>query len=221
MEIVFAQQPFPDLEGKPLIFLVGPTPRLPSVPSWRPEATDILSKVGYTGVVFIPEPEGGKWKGNYIDQIDWEHDALSECAKTGCIAAWVPRDMKTMPALTTNIECGIYLESPRFLYGRPPGAERTSYFDYMYEHKAKHGKPCETLEDLMLEAIDISEMKSEPNQKIAEEMAELFHETYEKLAPDFDYETREGTKKPWADIPDDDPNKRLMIAVCQEMFGVT
>ena len=43
------------------------------------------------------------------------------------------------------------------------------------------------------------------------ELAILFHETYEKLAPDFGYETRKETKK----FKEDSPNGRLMIAVCE------
>lgn len=39
-----------------------------------------------------------------------------------------------------------------------------------------------------------------------EELAILFHDTYERLAPEYGYETRKDTR-------DFDPNK-LMIAVC-------
>lgn len=48
-----------------------------------------------------------------------------------------------------------------------------------------------------------------------EELARLFHEVYERLAPEYSYETRERTAKPWEEIPDDDSNKRLMIATCE------
>jgi hypothetical protein len=51
-----------------------------------------------------------------------------------------------------------------------------------------------------------------------EELAELFHTTYERLAPDFGYETRPGTAKPWSEIPEDNNNKRLMIAVAGEVL---
>ena len=47
-------------------------------------------------------------------------------------------------------------------------------------------------------------------------LAERFHETYERLAPDFGYRTREASAKPWADVPDQ--NKRLMIAVCDVLL---
>lgn len=50
----------------------------------------------------------------------------------------------------------------------------------------------------------------------AAQLAQLFHETYERLAPAFGYETREASAKPWAEVPD--TNKRLMIAVCGEVL---
>ena len=52
----------------------------------------------------------------------------------------------------------------------------------------------------------------------AEQLAELFHTTYERLAPSFGYETREATSIPWEQIPADNPNKRLMIAVAGEIL---
>lgn len=50
----------------------------------------------------------------------------------------------------------------------------------------------------------------------ARELAQRFHETYERLAPSFGYETRKESAKPWSEVPDQ--NKRLMIAVCAEIL---
>lgn len=52
--------------------------------------------------------------------------------------------------------------------------------------------------------------------KASEELARKFHETYERLAPDFGYKTRKASAKPWGDVPKD--NKQLMIAVCKEIL---
>lgn len=49
------------------------------------------------------------------------------------------------------------------------------------------------------------------------ELARRFHETYERLAPKFGYETRESSAVPWEVVPE--KNKKLMIAVCAEIFG--
>lgn len=48
------------------------------------------------------------------------------------------------------------------------------------------------------------------------ELARLFHETYETLAPSFGYETREASRKPWEDVPE--KNKKLMVAVCEKIL---
>lgn len=45
------------------------------------------------------------------------------------------------------------------------------------------------------------------------ELAKRFHETYERLAPSFGYETRKDTKA----FDENSPNGKLMIAVCTEV----
>lgn len=49
----------------------------------------------------------------------------------------------------------------------------------------------------------------------AEELAKGFHELYEALAPNFRYETREESAKPWEEVPEQ--NKKLMIEVCRKI----
>ena len=60
-------------------------------------------------------------------------------------------------------------------------------------------------------------MSWEQDQARAEQLAKLFHETYEALAPKFGYETREASRKPWEDVPEQ--NRKLMIAVCSRLLG--
>ncbi len=50
----------------------------------------------------------------------------------------------------------------------------------------------------------------------AEQVAELFHETYERLAPDYSYQTRKASAVPWQYVPEN--NKQLMIAVAAEVL---
>ena len=50
----------------------------------------------------------------------------------------------------------------------------------------------------------------------ASNLAQTFHETYERLAPDFGYRTREASAKPWDDVPEQ--NRALMIATCAEII---
>jgi hypothetical protein len=47
--------------------------------------------------------------------------------------------------------------------------------------------------------------------KSAEDLARAFHETYERLAPQFGYQTRPDSAKRWDEVPEN--NRNLMIAV--------
>ena len=51
----------------------------------------------------------------------------------------------------------------------------------------------------------------------AEQIAQRFHETYERLAPAFGYETREASAKPWDQVPEQ--NRQLMTAVVAHLIG--
>lgn len=50
----------------------------------------------------------------------------------------------------------------------------------------------------------------------AERIAQRFHEAYEELAPYHGYETREASRKPWGEVPEN--NKSLMIAVAARLL---
>jgi len=47
-------------------------------------------------------------------------------------------------------------------------------------------------------------------------VAQAFHESYERLAPEHGYETREASAKPWEDVPEQ--NRGLMIATVQALL---
>jgi hypothetical protein len=51
-----------------------------------------------------------------------------------------------------------------------------------------------------------------------EQLAKLFHGTYERLAPRFGYRTRPESAKHWDAVPS--VNKELMIAVSKEVLKV-
>ena len=50
----------------------------------------------------------------------------------------------------------------------------------------------------------------------AEQLAQLFHDHYERLAPEFGYSTRKTSAVPWSEVPE--PNKSLMIAVAKNVL---
>ena len=132
------------------VFLAGPTPRDADTPSWRPQAVELLRSLGFQGTVLVPERES-RTSFDYDDQVEWEFAGLSQATR---IAFWVPRDLKTMPALTTNVEFGYWLaQSPdRVRYGRPNGAPRTSYLDWLYT-KTTGRVPTNDLAHLLQECL--------------------------------------------------------------------
>jgi hypothetical protein len=142
------QLPNPDLAS---LFLAGPTPRAPETPSWRPEAMGILAKLGFDGAVIVPEPRSGEWRHSYIDQTSWEVEMR---ARADLIAFWVPRELTTMPAFTTNIEFGEDFDSCRSLYGRPEEAPKNRYLDVRWR-EISGVEPEASLRDLLAKSVAV------------------------------------------------------------------
>ena len=103
------------------IFLAGPTPRDDNAEDWRPEAIRLLEEAGYDGIVFNPNPGV---KPDYDDQVSWERDTMN---MADIILFWVPREMKHMPALTTNFEFGKWVNSGKVVLGYPEDAVSMRY----------------------------------------------------------------------------------------------
>lgn len=128
MHTVFANEVPPD-EWTSSIFLVGPTPRDSETPSWRPEALTLLQRLGYKGVVFVPEPRDGIWNTEgYDQQIHWERRYLDV---VDVILAWVPRQVPRMSGFTTNVELGLYATSGKIVLGAPEWATQVRYLAWM------------------------------------------------------------------------------------------
>lgn len=128
LQTVYAQEEAPSTYTQS-VFLAGPTPRSPDVPSWRPAFIEHLKKYGYDGVVFSPELRSGERHQGYEFQVEWEKQHLE---MADVIAFWVPRKSPEMPAFTTNVEFGKYISSGKLLYARPNEAEKVRYLDWMY-----------------------------------------------------------------------------------------
>lgn len=136
-------------KDKKAIFLAGPTPRGKDSISWRKEACEILKKLNFDGIVYVPEYSTWKPKESYVDQAMWERIALTEA---DVIVFWIPRHLPDMPAFTTNVEFGYWLSSKKVIYGRPDSAEKIKYLDWLYELDYKV-KPHNNLESLLEEAV--------------------------------------------------------------------
>ena len=75
--------------------------------------------------------------------------------KCSVIAFWVPRDLKTMPSFTTNVEFGRFVGRRPTVYGRPPFRPKNDYLDWYYE-KMTGLKPLNILEKTMRAAVDMA-----------------------------------------------------------------
>lgn len=51
---------------------------------------------------------------------------------------------------------------------------------------------------------------------LAERVARMFHEEYERLAPSHGYETRKASAKPWEAVPEN--NRALMVATADHVL---
>jgi len=133
------------------IFLAGPTPRRKDVKSWRPEAIQILTELGYEGAILVPERADRNNKIDYICQVGWEDYGLTAA---NLIVFWVPRDLETMPAFTTNVEAGRFFSSDRSLYGRPDDAPGNRYLDWLYGKERKK-EPYNDLREMLKDVVSI------------------------------------------------------------------
>lgn len=139
------------LKGKNSIFLAGPTPREEKVASWRVDAVKKLEELGFDGVVFVPEYSTWVPKTNYVDQANWEREALTEAT---IILFWIPRSLPDMPGFSTNVEFGYWLHSKKVIYGRPDGAPKTKYLDWLYKTDYNE-EPFNDLDKLLEYAVEI------------------------------------------------------------------
>ena len=150
MKITYSDMSLPDeTDYERSIFLAGPTPRKADVKSWRPEAIELLKKIGFMETVFVPERRDWTASFDYTNQIDWEYEAMTNCS---AILFWVPRHYPDMKALTTNVEFGLFIKNPKSTYGRPDDAEDCKYLDWCYR-KYRDKKPCNTLKDTVRCAV--------------------------------------------------------------------
>lgn len=136
------------------ISLCGPTPRNNKIISWRKKALEILDKIDYDGIVYVPELKDERNVFNTKEeQLSWERECY---INSNVILFWVPRKFPSMLGLATNIEFGYWIKSKKCIYGRPNGAYRTQYLDWLYDLEYNK-KPINSLEELLRQAVKMSE----------------------------------------------------------------
>jgi 8-oxo-dGTP pyrophosphatase MutT (NUDIX family) len=143
MHIIYAFQPFPRTFHTSL-YLAGPTPRDPTIPSWRPHALYLLHALAYDGVVFLPESPHGQQRGDYDKQMMWELEAMR---RADVVLFWIPAERNTFPAYTTRVEFGCQMHSGKVTLGIPRDAYKTCYIEKLaqYHHLRLHQTLPETV----------------------------------------------------------------------------
>lgn len=140
------------LKNQKSIFLAGPTPRGENAKSWRTDAYQIIEQYGFDGIVYVPEYSTWKPKADYVDQAQWERNALTNAS---VIAFWIPRTLPDMPAFTTNVEFCYWLHTGKVLYGRPDDAKKIKYLDWLYKIDMNI-EPYNNLQDLLVNSIELA-----------------------------------------------------------------
>lgn len=128
MQVVYYNEEMPYKFSKS-IFLCGPTLRSGQEgESWRKDALQILSDIGFDGVIFIPENRNGRLEEEFDhnDTVNWEQKHLD---LADVILAWIPRT-EELPGYTTNIEFGAYKDSGRIVLGWPEDALKMRYIEH-------------------------------------------------------------------------------------------
>jgi len=151
MEIIYAQEELPKKVTK-TVFLAGPTLRSghpEDMHSWRNDAVEYFKELEFDGHLFIPEAKDGNYGDNYIDQVEWEEEALN---MADLIIFWVPRDLEHLPGFTTNDEWGHWKSFGKTLFGAPENAEKVRY---QIHYAEKNGIPVFVdLKDLCIHVVD-------------------------------------------------------------------
>jgi hypothetical protein len=156
LALIYAGQPLPP-RSTASVFLAGPTPRSADVPSWRPAAIREIAAQrqgqATTLAVFIPEPMDRQRWAYYDNQMVWETDAR---AAASAILFWIPRDLRTLPGFTTNVEFGLDVTTGRAVLGCPPDCPNPERNRYLIWLAHRHGVPVtETLEGTVAAALAI------------------------------------------------------------------
>ncbi len=109
---------------QPSIILLGPSSKDANLTDWRQEVITLLDERGFEGAVYIPEPRTRNRPLDYDEHLRWVLDA---CQAADVILFWVPRNMQTLPGLKTNVEIGMFIQSPKLLFGAPENAVKMRY----------------------------------------------------------------------------------------------
>ena len=141
VEVVRSRSPLP--EHGPTVFLAGPTPKAADVSSWRPAAIELICArwtAPQTLSVLSPEDTDFRYDKHFDAQVDWETDAR---ARADVILFWIPRDVRAMPGVSTNVEFGLDVATvpERVVLGCPPDCPSPTQNRYLINVAKRRGVP--------------------------------------------------------------------------------
>ncbi|MFJ3728012.1 nucleoside 2-deoxyribosyltransferase domain-containing protein [Streptomyces sp. NPDC090045] len=110
--------------------------------------------------VLSPESRHGERADRYETQVDWETAAR---AAAMAILFWIPRDLQTLPGMTTNVEFGLDLSTDKVVLGCPPDCPNPERNGYLIYVARRHGVPvCTTLTDTVAAALALVPAEDNP-----------------------------------------------------------
>lgn len=136
-------------KNKKSIFLAGPTLRNSTFDkSWRNEACNILKKLEFEGIVYIPEFKEGQNPFDFMNQVEWEREGLMNA---DIILFYIPRKLPELPGFTTNVEFGTYLikRPNNIILCSPLNSEKNKYLEWLYLKEIPNGIIYRELEDAL------------------------------------------------------------------------
>lgn len=164
-----------------------------------------------------PREEAGKKPCSHINKAghEWETWCMD------CGERW-PNNLHLPPF--TAAPSGAEEATPTLL----PGDWLLAHPDYEKWQRSSTS-PISGLDDIVFRWRDVVVFMQEwaklkagaalpvPEPPSAIDLARRFHTIYESLAPNFGYETRKESAKPWSQVPAQ--NQNLMIAVCEKIIA--
>jgi hypothetical protein len=220
MQIKFSNEAISDDEFRemPSIFLAGPTSRTkPYEDSWRKKAIEYLDRVGFKGRVYVPEYKDKLFdkNRNFTLQCLWEKKALRN---VDCILFWIPRDLTELPAFTTNVEFGTYVQArpKQVVYGRPDNAPKTAYLDWLYKDTC--GEQSEVFNDMektLDKAKEIAEWEYSKHKYNVNETFQIIESLDQDKINDFFDKFKKGETIPINDfLKEFNVSKEVFYTIC-------
>jgi len=169
MNIYYAQD---EVNFENSVFLMGPSPRSKDTKSWRKEAVELFEKIekeyDFTINLILPEFKDSNFKFEKENQVKWE----LKCQKFSTfLFFWIPREMKKLPGLTTNIELGMNIDRENLVVGFPKDSEKNDYIRILCKLKNIH--IFKSLENQIIYVFE----KIKNDKELESELFKLFEKT--------------------------------------------